>query len=210
MEKRNEIGNTFGYFLVESVVGKTSNGTTVYLCKCKCGNYKSINVNSLRSGNTLSCGCLKSEINSKKLTTHGLSKSTEYKSWTGIKERCYNKNNRRYGDWGGRGIKMCDRWFNSFENFLHDMGKKPTNHHSIERVDVDGDYCIENCKWATVAEQNDNKRNKITYNLNGHILTIKELANIHGIKERTLYQRLKTYNMPIEKAILKDTKTWKN
>lgn len=203
MTLKSEIGNTFGYLFVESFYGKTNNGTAIYNCKCQCGNYKKVNVNSLRMGNTRSCGCLKIKINSEKMTTHGLSKSSEYKTWVGMKERCYNENNSRYSDWGGRGIKICDKWVDSFENFLSYMGQRPTRLHSIERIDVNGDYEPSNCKWATVEEQNNNKRNKLKFYFNGKSLTIKELASINGLNPRILYQRLKTYKMPIEKAILK-------
>ncbi len=207
----DEIGNIYNRLTVSSFFGRTSNGTYIYNCVCICGNSTTVNINSLRTGQTKSCGCLKKElIDSKPFKTHGLTKTPEYKSWTGIKERCYNKNNSRYADWGGRGIKMCQRWFDSFENFLEDMGKKPTRLHSIERVDYDGDYCPENCKWATPAEQNSNKRNNLRFEYNGKLLTIKDLAKINGIKDRILYQRLHIYKMPLEKAILKNTKQWKN
>ncbi len=87
---------------------------------------------------------------------------SEYRSWQHMKERCYNKNSKRYADWGGRGIKVCESWLESFENFLNDMGKKPSQEkykYSIDRIDNDGDYTKENCRWATAKQQNTNKRN---------------------------------------------------
>ncbi|MCM1142418.1 MAG: hypothetical protein NC453_27935, partial [Muribaculum sp.] len=92
-----------------------------------------------------------------------------------------NPNNAQFKDYGGRGIKICDRWRNSFENFLADMGKKPTPQHSIDRIDYNGDYCPENCRWATRAEQNNNKRNCIMVTYNGKTQTFKQWCNEHEI-----------------------------
>lgn len=91
------------------------------------------------------------------ITTHGLSKSPEYRAWLGIKQRCYNKNNRRYRDYGGRGIQICDSWMR-FEQFISDMGPRPSKDHSIDRIDNNGNYTPGNCQWATRSQQQRNKR----------------------------------------------------
>ncbi len=134
-------------------------------CKCDCGNIIKVNLNSLRTNNTKTCGCIKKEIGfvlgKKSFTTHGFSKVKEYRTWSDMKQRCHNPKNKRYNDWGGRGIKVCERWKNSFENFLDDMGKKPGKEYSIDRINNDGNYEPSNCRWSTSKEQINNQRKKI-------------------------------------------------
>lgn len=94
---------------------------------------------------------------------HGLIKTPEYRSWSGARNRCYNKNNKDYNYYGGRGIKMCDRW-QSFENFLADMGSRPPKY-TLDRIDNNGDYCHKNCRWATISQQNSNQRKRYSSTL---------------------------------------------
>lgn len=96
------------------------------------------------------------------MVTHGLTKSVEYRTWRSMKERCYNPNNKKYKDYGGRGIKVCDRWLNNFENFHADMGPRPSKEYSLDRIDNNGDYMPTNCKWATIIEQRRNQRPKVS------------------------------------------------
>lgn len=125
-----------------------------WLCKCSCGNYKEVSGNHLKSERTKSCGCLRQE----KIKKHGMSHTSEYGIWESIKHRCLNVKNKRYKDYGGRGIKICDRWLNSFENFYKDMGSRPNKDYSIERLDNNQGYTPDNCIWVERSKQARNQR----------------------------------------------------
>ena len=113
-----------------------------------------------------------------------------YRIWKGMKERCYNTKRDNYTYYGGRGIKVCDKWLNSFENFLSDMGFPPSNNHSIDRIDVNGNYCPENCRWATNKVQFRNRRNCRQIYHNGSVKCLSDWSEIYGIKVHTLMARL--------------------
>ena len=124
-------------------------------------------------------------------TTHGMSRTPEYQAWKNMKKRCFNPNTKQYSDWGGRGITVCDRWKNSFENFFADMGLKPTAKHSIDRIDNDGDYCPENCRWATNAEQQNNQRTKPLITIGNDTYTIAQWTTEKGYDKSVIHNRLK-------------------
>lgn len=144
---------------------------------CKCGKIKLIKKYSVDHGFTKSCGCKhKNRIKGygEHNIKHGLTGTREYEIWSGIKKRCRNKNHHAYNNYGGRGIKVCDRWFDSFENFLEDMGKIPDDKDVIDRINNDGNYEPENCRWVTYEESDNNKRNNIFIEYNNKRQTIRQ------------------------------------
>jgi len=120
---------------------------------------------------------------------HGMSYTPEYRTWVGMKYRCLSEKCKLYPNYGGRGIKVCDRWM-VFENFFTDMGKRPSKLHSINRINNDGDYCPENCNWATDREQMNNRRNTRYLEYNGETLSIPEWSEKLGISQLAIRQRI--------------------
>jgi len=151
-------GEKFNYLEVLSKAEKR-NGRTFWKCLCQCGNIKDIAAPHLKSGRTKSCGCMKKELLRDYFTIHGGDGSREYSSYTSMLHRCYNTARAGYEHYGGRGIKVCDRWLESFKNFLEDMGERPENT-TLDRINNDGDYCKENCRWAIKQIQSHNRRKK--------------------------------------------------
>lgn len=131
-------------------------------------------------------------------TTHGYSKTPEYKAWKNMKGRCLNTNDKRYECWGGRGITICQNWVTSFEAFLKDMGKKPSSYHSLDRIDNNKGYCPENCRWATTLEQIINRRCSIKVTYNGMTKTLSEWCRELKVPYRRAYKRMKFFNWPID------------
>lgn len=162
--------------------------STFWECKCTCGNTTSVHIANLRlTGATKSCGCINKEI----VTTHGLSFTQEYVVWGGIVQRCYNFKANNYHNYGGRGIIMSDEWRNDFQTFYNDMGPRPSDNHTVERNNTDGNYCKSNCKWATRIEQANNKRTTVYYELVGERKTLANWCRELCISYRAVYKRLK-------------------
>ncbi len=184
--------------IIEEVFGKRQRR---FKCRCDCGNETIVRLGDLRSGNTKSCGCLKKERKPKNYS-HGMSLSKEYKCWQHMKARCENPSNDGFSYYGKRGIKVCDRWKDSFENFYADMGPAPSPKHTIERINNEKDYSPENCKWATWFEQANNTRRNVKFFYNGKFLTPGQGARLLGIEYNDLYGWLKKNNMLIRKYSL--------
>lgn len=151
-------GSRFGLLLVQRWVGKTKNRQALWECICDCGNGATVRIDRLRDGVTRSCGCLARSIPTPITTTHGMTYSLEFRSWQSMKDRCSNPNGKSWKYYGGRGIRVCERWINSFEDFYADMGPRPSLEYSIDRIDVNGNYEPGNCRWATKAQQIANRR----------------------------------------------------
>lgn len=157
-------------------------------CQCDCGTVSVVQKHSILSGNSQSCGCLLREIATACNTKHGMRNAPEYRVWCGMRKRCNKPSDHKWPDYGGRGIKVCPEW-EQFEAFYKDMGPKPSTFHSIDRIDNDGDYCPENCRWATRREQAVNRRNNVRICINGQSMTLCEAAELHGLKYDTVWMR---------------------
>ena len=171
-----------------------------FLCRCDCGKEKIVALSLLKRGTTKSCGCWNSEVQSNFMTEystkHNKANTPEYKVWKGMKERCYNANNKAYKNYGGRGIKVCERWNNSFDNFINDMGERPTKNHQIDRIDNDKNYNPENCKWVTRSENTLNKRHKLGKSGFRNIILedrIKSKTYYYALLKRQGYTRKSRY-----------------
>ena len=178
-------GQNFGRLTVLGRYGN-KNGHITWYCRCSCGKEKIIIGNDLKNGHTKSCGCLFLEGNHKK---HGYKGSKIYAAWQHMKQRCINPNDNEYSNYGGRGITFCKRWM-KFENFLNDMGESPTDKHSIDRIDNNGNYCTKNCRWATPKQQTRNKRNNHRITYKGTTKSVVEWSENAAIHYNTLIKRL--------------------
>lgn len=153
--------------------------------RCDCGELRDVNLSALRSGKSRSCGCLQRES----VTTHGGKGSPEYMVWVNMRHRCVNPKAANYLYYGGRGITVCERWA-SFENFIVDMGPRPSPRHTIDRVDNDKGYFPENCQWATAQEQARNRRSSQMITHNGRTQCRAAWAQELGISYSTLSGRI--------------------
>lgn len=196
---KNLVGQRFGQLEVISQAGVAKDRHILWLCRCDCGNEIICGGNVLKSGNTRSCGCFQKEGARQRQRTHGLSGTKLYNIYYSMLARCYNSKNTAFVYYGKRGIKVCKEWK---ENLLHFVSWSSNNgykeHLTLDRIDNDGDYTPENCRWITMKEQSKNKRKKlIDFNNEKH--SLKEWSVLLNIPYATLHRRLK-HKWPIEKA----------
>lgn len=196
-------GDRFGRLTVKYRVERNKKGDSKWLCECDCGQIVKVLANHLKAGHTKSCGCLRSEVSKQRMTTHGMRETQTYRSWAGMKTRCLNPNEPRYKDYGGRGIKVCKSWLNSFEKFLADMGERPSGL-TLDRENNELGYFKENCKWSSRKEQSRNRRS-VKFNEPNVRLIRERLRN--GEKQNLLAKKYKVATTTIN-AIAKNT-NWK-
>ena len=177
-----------------------------WLCRCACGNEAIVKTCNLNNGHTQSCGCLRTQATVERTMTHGLTGSKVYRAWEHIKTRCYNPNYHATDKYQGRGIEVCERWLNSFEAFYSDMGDPPTPKHMLERIDNDGSYSPDNCRWATRKEQMRNRSNTVRLTYGGTTKPLIEWAEQFGLPVTTLRARIRR-NWSIERALTTPVKT---
>ena len=207
--KRNNVlkdltGQTFGKLTVieraDSRLDKYGRKVAYWRCKCLCGKVTEVRGAELTSGHTKSCGCGIAESSYR----HGLYGTRIYSIHQHMLQRCYNPNNEHYKDYGGRGIKVCEEWHNEngVVNFYHwAMNNGYNDNLTIDRIDVDGNYCPENCRWVDYKTQNNNKRNTPYIAYNGETHTPSEWADITGISMKAIYDRIIRDKWPVEKAL---------
>jgi hypothetical protein len=183
-------GKRFGRLLVldEAEPQPRGNGYThrAWQCRCNCGTIATVQQRTLTSGLTVSCGC----YNRDNHTTHGRTGTRTYRTWINMRHRCYDKKDIGFPNYGGRGIRVCQRWRHSFENFLADMGECPPGN-SLDRIDNDDDYSPSNCRWATPREQANHRRDNVIITFQGRTLTASEWASELGIFVGTIYKRIR-------------------
>ena len=188
----NLIGFRFGKLLVISKGDITKSGYQRWLCQCDCGNTKAILRSSLISNHTKSCGCNRKSSCKVNFTKHGKHGTPEYISWQKMKNRCLNPNCKEFKYWGGKGVSICERWMNSFDNFLHDMGYKPTLKHTLDRFpDKNGNYEIGNCRWADKKEQSCNRKDNLWFEYKGNSMMLSDWAILLKVNYNAIYSQVK-------------------
>ena len=190
-------GKRFGRLMVIERVTVQGANNAMWKCRCDCGN-ETVAAAANIGRTTFSCGCLAKEKAAETLRgnsnnrTHGLTGTPEYQAWTKMKLRCYDPNNHRYYTYGARGIAVCDQWRDSFETFFADVGPRPSPKHSIDRIDHNGDYTPNNCKWSTATQQNRNTTRNVFIEIDGAKKCVSEWCEHLGITKAKVYDQVGT------------------
>lgn len=196
-------GRTYGLWTVLARASARPKETN-WICRCACGTVASRNGHSLRRGASKSCGCAAASLASrtKTLDFGPTAYPAEHRVWSGMKTRCFNPKDKHYRDYGGRGITICDRWLGpkGFENFVRDMGPRPSSAHKIDRIDNDGGYAPDNCRWVTQREQNRNYRRNLVVTVDGQPLCLADACTKRGANYHLVYARLQR-GWDLERAI---------
>lgn len=186
-------GKVFGRLTALKRIGTGHDRHAIWLCRCSCGKRVEVSGVRMRKGHTQSCGCLKIEVTVRRSTKHGHGRADNhtptYSTWSAMRARCSNPRNRAWKYYGGRGIKVCERW-DTFENFLADMGEKPPGL-TIDRRDNNQNYEPGNCRWATQKEQGRNSRHNRVIRHNGETRCLSEWGEVTGIKRATIWGRMR-------------------
>jgi hypothetical protein len=194
---KHKVGTRFGRLVIQERLGLRAN------CLCDCGKVVSVLISNLGNGHIRSCGCLRTEVTIERSFKHGSSrrgqKTRAYEVWCGITKRCSNQNGADWKNYGERGITICKEWAESFDQFLKDMGDPPPGY-SIERIDVNGNYCKDNCTWATRKEQNNNTRRNTFITFNGRTQTLAQWSDELGISRSKIMSRRKK-GLPVEQVL---------
>lgn len=212
-------GKRFGYLTVikraDDYIQPNGRRRIMWLCQCDCGNQKVIYGDNLRGSRTLSCGCFQKKRASEAVTTHGDTDSRLYNIWCAMKRRCNTETVREYKNYGGRGIKVCSLWEHDYSSFMRwalETGydaTAPRGVCTLDRIDVNGNYDPNNCRWITQKQQMSNVRYNVNIEYNGQTHTVAEWADICGMQYSTLRQRLFRYGYTFEEAITKPVRNWR-
>lgn len=197
------MGERFGRLLVVARAKNTKDGGAQWVCRCDCGTEKVNTRKNLIKGRVQSCGCLRRETSrvvGLQSATHGQSRSSEYRTWRGAIDRCHNSRSVNWKNYGARGIAVCQRWRDGFENFWADMGPKHSPRHSLDRIDVNGNYEPSNCRWADWDTQGNNRRTNHVVTIDGVQMTLAEAIRVKGQKSSRVRQRL-AMGWDVERAL---------
>jgi len=191
-------GNKYNFLTVISRA-ESKNGKAYWNCICDCGNTTVVSGSNLKTGGVKSCGCLSSRLHP--IIKHGESGTTLYHTWCGIIARCENPNHPHYKDYGGRGIKVCDEWheYLNFKDWVNSTRKDESL--TIDRIDTNGNYCPENCRWATKKEQANNRRSNLLFTYNNETHNLSEWCEILGLNYYNVHNRIYKLKWTFEKAI---------
>lgn len=204
------IGQRFGRLTVLGKGGLTPAHKQRWTCRCDCGATTAApTTGGLHSGNTQSCGCLmmeSSSANGKKRRTHGMKNTPEWHAWFSMRQRCNNSKTLGFYNYGGRGISVCPEWNASFVKFYQDMGPRPSDGHSLDRIDTNGNYEPGNCRWATWEEQQNNTRHNVRLTFGDETLTASQWAARTGMSPFTIYARVER-GWPPERILTTEPRT---